>query len=116
MTQFSSEEYKQFVLFLEKTKSLYDNYIFQGKKYEDAKRLFLVNSQFLEFVVKVRDNLEVPYRSIELDLLAEHLDSWRRQFIDLEKTRPFSSSDKFIFFSKIHFPAKPIQSLLSDEP
>ena len=100
--------------FLKQTKELSNIYMTQGKRYGDALELFEVNSRFLESITQILK--EVDNNSInhsDLVALANHLISWKKQFLRHQHSQSFKSNDKFFFVSKVCFPSQSVDNLLS---
>ena len=111
---FKHKHEKVFIHFLIQTKELYNIYMTQGKRYRDALELFKVNSRFLEFITQILT--EVDSNSTDqsdLVALANHLISWKKQFLRHQQSQSFNTNDKFFFVSKVCFPSQSVDNLLS---
>lgn len=98
--------------FLDETSQSYVDYNLNGKTFEYARRLFVVNAMFFAFILELSVDYKLSSHSGEIDLLKKHLSSWIEQFLIHERSRVFTASDEFIFISKVKFPSKAIKSFL----
>ena len=94
--------------FLDETSRSYADYNLNGKTFESARKLFVVNAMFFSFILQLSVDYKLSSHSVEIDLLKKHLSSWIEQFLIHERSRAFTASDEFIFISKVKFPSQAI--------
>ena len=107
------DQQKRLEYFLDETSKSYADYNVNGKTFEYAKNLFVVNSMFFAFILELSVDFKSSSHSGQIDLLKKHLSSWIEQFLIHERSRAFTASDEFIFISKVKFPSQAILILSS---
>ncbi len=101
----------QFRLLLLLTEKEYKNYLYNGKTFFSAKKLYFYNEEMLRLLISNSAIIPINLQP-ELMALIDHLVSWKIMWEEKKGAENMSLDQEFVFESRNKFPKEAVDKLL----